>query len=83
MSNSRLWMRGGEGKGEPFPSLHKRGNCRGSGDKMQKALVASRRANRRTMRGAADLCSSLTDPENADRKKPVQGTGQKALENSN
>jgi hypothetical protein len=35
------------------------------------------------MRDAADLCRYLTDPENADRKKPVQGTGQKALENSN
>ncbi len=39
---------------------------------MQKALVASRRVNRRTMRGAADLTRHLTYPENADRKKPVQ-----------
>lgn len=35
------------------------------------------------MRGAADLARRLTEPENADRKKPVQGTGQKALETSN
>ena len=83
MSNSRLWMRGGEGKGEPFPSLHKRENCRGSGDKMQKALVASRRARDGIMKGAADLARRLTGTENADRKKPVQGPGQKALENSN
>ncbi|MGL6448665.1 hypothetical protein ACSZNO_20230 [Aeromonas veronii] len=50
---------------------------------MQKALVASRRARDGIMKGAADLARRLTGTENADRKKPVQGTGQKALENSN